>query len=213
MWLRMDLSNLDPYLVRFLGPTWVRPPNRHLDWFSCFCTAHPCDKQTHRPCYVWHLQQYAAPARCVHVMRSKNRFAEWNCLLSATCFDWAVRGLASGPSATSRPMDRFYRQSRRTSHSDRRCLMASMRACEYLSFLCCVKNEREVFAVNLSLIWSNLKQTYKVTVFVLKRIKTMMMTMMMTMMIATFDAVWYSFVVVVFVSVALCWWAKKNNNN
>jgi len=30
---------------------------RHLDRFSRFCTAHPCEQQTDRRCYVRHLQQ------------------------------------------------------------------------------------------------------------------------------------------------------------
>jgi len=39
-------------------------PKRHLDWFSRFCTAHPCDqhtdRQTHKPRCVRHLYQYVA---------------------------------------------------------------------------------------------------------------------------------------------------------
>jgi len=52
--LDSHLCSLDPH---------ESAPKRHLDWFSRFCTAHPCakhadrqtDRQTHRPRYVRHL--------------------------------------------------------------------------------------------------------------------------------------------------------------
>jgi len=52
-WRRTDLYDLDPHLVHdSLGLTSVCP-KRYSDWFSHFCTAHPCaqhtDRQTHTP--------------------------------------------------------------------------------------------------------------------------------------------------------------------
>jgi len=38
---------------RFLGPTWVSPPNGISIGSSRFCTAHPCDQHTdHATCGI-----------------------------------------------------------------------------------------------------------------------------------------------------------------
>jgi len=69
-------GDLDPHLTRgYLDPH-ESAPKRHLDWFSHFCTAHPCDQHTerqmHKPRYMQHLQQWAVSMHCMQAMRPSN---------------------------------------------------------------------------------------------------------------------------------------------
>jgi len=51
----IPIGDLDPHRVHVsLGPL-ESATKWHLNWFSCYCTAPPCDQHIQRPSYAWHL--------------------------------------------------------------------------------------------------------------------------------------------------------------